>query len=214
MAIFERPYDSLEELHETELEYLKTMFYSGVPLAVPAAMHYCAKHGLNAPRWLVIESTKMHCTYLCGNAPKKRGRSSGIVNRNRQDAIDFARWDTVVEIREYRKLLQKEVDTLRALAGRRARDVLKEYMKMLDWTGTNDLSAFECVSMLQAETYAHCGPDAMKTSYRKAEKGMRDPATAMRYRVLDPDFLRIVGTSIDQSVNQGKKIVPLYDLTI
>ena len=51
MAIFQRPYECLEQLHETELEYHKLMLASGVPIAVPAAMYYCAKYGLNAPRF-------------------------------------------------------------------------------------------------------------------------------------------------------------------
>lgn len=211
MAVFERPYNSLDELHETELEHHKKMIDSGVPLAVPAAMFYCARHGLNPPWWLVLESAKTHCASLLGNAPKKRGRSSGVVNRYRQDANHYARWDAVVEIRERRKSLQKEVDALRSLPGRQARNILKEYMKLLDWVGSNDLAAFECAAILLDGTRAQGGPDAVKKSYQKVERNMRNPGTAMRYYMLDPAFLRLIGAAIEPA-RQGKKILPLCDL--
>jgi hypothetical protein len=213
MAIFERPYESLEQLHETELEYHKLMLASGVPIAVPAAMYYCAKYGLNAPRWLIIESAKMLCAYLRGNVPKKRGRSSGIVNRYRQDAIDYARWDAVIELRRNRDSLRKEIDELRGLRGRKARDILNERSKLLNWVGTNNDDAFECASLLLADTPAQGKPDAIRRSYLKVEKNDRNPATAIRYRILDPHFLRLVGADLDLSFPPGKKIVPLYDLT-
>src|SRR2546430_12638278 len=113
MPIFERPFESLEELHETELEYLKRMFDSGVPIAVPAALDYCARHGVTVPRCLTVEAAKMFCSHLSGNAPKGRGRSCGTVNRYRQDAIDYVRWDAVIEVRENRVRLREDIKTLR-----------------------------------------------------------------------------------------------------
>jgi hypothetical protein len=213
MAIFERPYESLEQLHETELEYHKLMLASGVPIAVPAAMYYCAKYGLNPPRWLIIESAKMLCAYLRGNVPKERGRSAGIINRYRQDAIDSARWDAVIEVRKNRASLRKDIDELRALPGRKARNILNERSKVLDWAGTNNDDAFECASLLLADTPAHGKPGTIRRSYLKVEKNMRNRATAMRYRILETQFLRLVGADITQPVSRGKKIMPLYDLT-
>jgi hypothetical protein len=213
MAVFDRPYESLEELHEAELEHLKIMVDSGVRIAVPAAMAYCAKHRLSPPRWLVIESANMLGDYLSGNLPKERGRSSGIVNRYRQDTIDRERWEAVIEVRENRDRLREEIKKLRALPGRRARDILDECTKLLDWVGTNNDAAFECASLLLARTPAKGGPDAIRTSYRNVERNMRNPATAMRYCILDPQFLRLIGAEIAQPASQGKKIVPLYDLT-
>jgi hypothetical protein len=182
----------MEELHETELDYHELMFLCGVPIAVPAAIYYCAKHGLAAPRWLIIESAKMHCAHLRGNVPKERGRSSGIINRYRQDAIDYMRWEAVTEVRERRDLLRKEIEELRALRGRRARDILNERAKLLQWAGTNKDDAFERASLLLAETPARGGPDAMDKSYRTVKRNMRNPATAVRYHILDPQFLRLV----------------------
>jgi hypothetical protein len=192
MAIFERPYESLEQLDETELEYHKLMFASGVPIAVPAAMYYCAKYGLNAPRWLIIEA---------------------VINRYRQDAIDYARWDAVIEVREKRDSLRKDIDELRALPGRKARNILNERSKVRDWAGTNNDDAFECASLLLADTPAHGKPDTIRRSYLKVEKNMRNPATSMRYRILETQFLRSVGADLALGASPDKKIVPLYDLT-
>jgi hypothetical protein len=214
VAIFARPYESLEELHETELEYHKQMSASGVPIGGPAAMYYCARHGLDAPRWLIIESSKMHCAHLRGSVPKERGRSAGIINRYRQDAVDRARWEAVIEVREHRDSLREETNELRALPGRKAREILNESTKLLDWAGTNNDDAFESASLLLAETPARGRPDAIRRSYRKLEKNMRNPVTAMRYRILDPQFLQLVGARIAQPAGRGKKIVPLYDLTV
>jgi hypothetical protein len=213
MAIFEHRHECVEELHETELGYHEVMLLCGVPIAVPAAMYYCAKHGLNAPRWLVSEATKMHCLHLRGNVPKERGRSSGIINRYRQNAIDYLRWEAVIEVREQREALRKDVSELSALPGRKARDLLKERTKLVDWVGTNNDDAFECASLLLAETPARGGPDAIKKSYRTVRKNMCSPARALRYRVLDPQFLRLVDADIAHRDAPGKKIVPLYDLT-
>jgi hypothetical protein len=155
----------------------------------------------------------MHCLHLRGNVPKERGRSAGIINRYRQDAIDYMRWEAVIEVREQREALQKDVSELSVLPGRRARDLLTERTKLLDWVGTNNDGAFECASLLLAETPARGGPDAIKKSYRTVRKNMCNPARALRYRVVDPQFLRLVGADTGQLDAPGKKIVPLYDLT-
>jgi hypothetical protein len=213
MPIFERPFQSLEELHETELEYLKQMFACGAPIAIPAALFYCARHGLNAPRWLVVEAAKMLCAHLGGSVPRERGRSCGIINRYRQDAVDHARWEAVIEVRENRNSLRKDIETLRRLPGHKARDILNERSKLLDWAGTNNDDAFECASLLLADTAAHGKPDAIRRSYLRVEKNVHTPATAMRYRILETQFLRLVGVDIARPIRPGKKIVPLYDLT-
>ena len=190
------------------------MFTCGVPIAIPAALYYCATHGLNAPRWLVVEAAKMLCAHLSWNVPKERGRSCGIINRYRQDAIDRARWEAVIEVRENRNYLREDIETPRGLRGHKARDILEETRKLLDWAGTNNDDAFECASLILADTPAHGKPDAIRRSYLRVEKNMRTPATAMRYRILETQFLRLVGVDITRPIRPGKKIVPLYDLTV
>src|SRR5450756_692729 len=60
----DHPFRSLKKLHETQLNDFEAMFQSGVALAVPAAAHYCAEHGLVAPAWLTKTSAELFCTIL------------------------------------------------------------------------------------------------------------------------------------------------------
>jgi hypothetical protein len=213
MTIFERPYESLEELHETELEYFKQMFDCGAPIAVPAAQSYCTKHGLNPPPWLMMATGSMLCAHLRGDAPKERGRSSGIINRARRHAIDYVRWDVVIEVRERRACLRQEIKELRASSGEKALRILEERRKLLDWLVNKNYDVFECASRLLAKTPACGGRDAIKKSYQKVNENMRNPAMALHYHILDPQFLRSVGIDITRPFSPGKKIVPLYNLT-
>jgi hypothetical protein len=210
---FERPFEHLEELHETELEELKLMFGSGVPLALTAAMAYCVRHGLTPPPWVISESLKVQCAQLRGDTPKKPGRSNGVVERYRQDSIDFARWEWVVEICENRTLLQSKIDELSKIPGRAAREHRNEYEKLLKRLGKNYDDAFACASIQLRGTPAKGKADAVRTSFWKVQRNMRDQATAMRYHILNSEFVRSVGAITDPSDGQGKKVSPLFDLT-
>jgi hypothetical protein len=100
-----------------------------------------------------------------------------------------------------------------SVPGRRARNILNERSKVLNWAGTNNDDAFESASLLLADTPAHGKPDTIRRSFLKVEKDMRNPATAMRYRILETQFLRSVGADLALGASPDKKIVPLYDLT-
>src|SRR5665213_274738 len=64
---------SLEKHHETELKTFKAMFRAGVAVAIPAAVHYCAEHGLVAPAWLTNASADLFCKILRLDTPKAMG---------------------------------------------------------------------------------------------------------------------------------------------
>ena len=100
MPIHERPFDTLEQFDEAELEQRKLMFESGTPIAAIAAVAYCDEHSLYPPRWAVAESLKIQLAAIRGDKPGRQGRSSGIRDRYRQDAIDYIRWDMVIQVRE------------------------------------------------------------------------------------------------------------------
>ena len=93
-----------------------------------------------------------------------------------------------------------------------ARSIQKECEELLKDAGTGDLDAFEYASEKLAKTPAKGGDDAVKKSYRKVEKRMRDPAAAMRYHILHHEFLRIIGAAPELK-SQGKKISPFCNLT-
>ena len=211
MAICERPFNSLDELHETQLEYFKMMLDTGV--AVPAAMHYCTEHGLNAPPWLMRAATDLIVDLLKREKSKKRGRAASAVARYRQDMIDLARWDAIREVREKQKEFREDVEKLRTMPNVR-RDLLEERRKMLEWLGRGSLRAYECAAMLLIGTEAFAGPDAMKKAYGRVERNSVDPKQATRYHVLQPRFLRRLGLESLLNVKPGKKFKPFYDLTL
>jgi hypothetical protein len=209
MPIHERPFDSLEQLHETEFEQYKLMFDSGTLLAVTAALDYCDNHSLTPLAWAVTEAVKIQCASIRGDTPGKRGRSNGVGDRYRQDAIDYLRWDTVVKIREYRQNLEDNIEALSELPGPTAREHRTYYEKQLCWAKAD---SFKCVSLLLTRSPAFGAPEAVKKSFLKVEKNMREQKTAMRYYILDPAFLRKVGVCVDPLDRPGKKIVDLFDL--
>jgi hypothetical protein len=211
MPIHERPFESIGQLHENELEQFRMMFDAGTDLAVTAALNYCNKYRLNPPLWVIAESDKLQCAALRGT-PKKRGRSTGTVSRYVQDGIDYRRWDTVVEVLEYRESLPEKIRSLSRSVKPSAETQRICLERNLRWTGTNDEDAFACASMLLKHTPAFGGPDAVKKSYYKVIRNSRSQSTAMRYYILDPEFLRNLGVA-NQPDRSDKKITHLFDLT-
>jgi hypothetical protein len=207
MPIHERPFDTLAQFHEAQLEHRKLMFEMGTPLAVIEAMAYCDEHGLTPPRWAVAESVKIHCAAIRGDRSGRGGRSSGIRDRYKQDMIDYIRWDMVIQIREKRKLLRYEIKALSNLTGPAAlkhRSICKE---QLDWASTD---SFKLASRQLARSPAFCASEAMKKSFLKVARNMRNPRTAARYRILDARFLRKVGVVVNPPDPPGKKIADLF----
>ena len=185
MPRFERPFRSIEEFHETQLDDFETMFRSGVAVAIPAALHYCAEYGLGAPAWLAKASADFLCIKLQLNSPKKkRGRAANLVARYCQDMIHFARWDEVDLVLEQRKDCRREIAELRALP-KVPRLMLKEQGKALKRLGRTLDDAFECASENLARTKASGGWDTMRKSYRRVERCRNDPTQATRWQIDD-----------------------------
>lgn len=202
MPRFERPFRSIEELHETQLDIFAKMIRTGVAVAIPAAEYYCSEHGLAAPAWLTKASVNLHCNTLRGDTTKKRGRASGPVTRYRQDMIDFARWDEICVVREQQKIFRRQVAKLRALA-KVPRHMLNEKEKMLNRLGHTFDDAYEYVSKDLKKTNARGGWDTMRRSYREVERISKDPTQAMRYHQLDSQFLRRLGIKAPLDVRHG-----------
>jgi hypothetical protein len=112
---FERPFRSIEELYETQLDDFEIMYRLGSALAVQAAVHYCAKHSLVAPAWLTKASDDSLCTALRRYAPKKIGRASDPLVRHRRAMIALARWDEVRIVRDQQEKFRRNVTELRDL---------------------------------------------------------------------------------------------------
>src|SRR5436190_20532610 len=112
MRPFKRPFKSIAELHAERLECFRVSWHR--ELGVAAALDYCAKHGLEAPRWVVEQAPALLCNALRRSGPKNRGRACNPIARYRQDMIDYERWDAVRDIRAKQKEIRKEVNELRS----------------------------------------------------------------------------------------------------
>ena len=147
----DNPFRSLKKLHESQLSDFEAMFRAGVVMAIPAAVDYCAEHGLVAPAWLTKASAKLFCTLLRSDTPKVIGRANGFVSRLREHMKDFARWDAVCAVEDERKHFRREVAKLRALPMTsrelQKRDkLLREMEKRIARLGNTLDRAFKCAS--------------------------------------------------------------------
>ena len=70
--------------------------------------------------------------------------------------------------------------------------------------------SFKLASRLLARSPAFCASEAMRTSFLKVARNMRNPRTAARYRILDARFLRKVGVVVNPPDPPGKKIADLF----
>ena len=210
-----RTAESLEDFHLRRMEWFEGMRRGGNAIAIPAAVQYCSKHDLAFPPWLVKATAAHYAELLRRDVPKKRGRSVSLVDRYRQDMTDYARWEEVKTVREQQIEILDEVNFLRANLSKAPSGRLEDREKMLKWAGRSLKRAYECASMLLAETSAFGGPDAIKSSYLAVEKANRTQAQSLRYHMLDEDFLVSIGIEpISHRRPQVRKVVPLYDLTL
>lgn len=207
MQLFRRPFRSIDELHAEQLECYRRSWHRA--LGVAAALHYCAKHDLTLPRWVLSAAPIVLGCALSKSLSNKRGRSGSPLARYRQDMVDYARWDAVCEVRSRQISLREELDELRACKAA-PRPLTEEHEKLLRWVGHTWLRAYECAAMILAQTIARGGPDAMKGSYIRV-KGNQHP---LRYHLFDRDFLRSLGLEIDCDRQRHRKIIPLHQLTL
>ena len=209
MSRFERPYRSIEELHETQLDDFETMSRSGVAVAIPAALHYCAEYGLSAPAWLVSASADLLCITLRSDTRRKRGRAARLVARYRQDMVHFARWDEICVAREQQKIFSKQVKELRTLPKAKGellekqRKLINEQEEMLKRLGHTFDDAVEYARQRLKKTKATGRWDTMRSSYRLVQRHHKDPTQAKRYQVFSASFLHKLGIKSPLSVKPG-----------
>lgn len=202
------------DVFQRELNRLRVMASNGIVAAVPAALHFCQQWKQPVPDWLLAESTELLCSLLKGDEPKRRGRASSHIARLRQDGIDYSRWSTVIWQREAQLDLLRQVESIRADDRGISAAYREDREKLQAWLGTTLDRAFECSTMILEGTAAFGSPDAIKRSYFKVERNMAIPKEAVRYSQLDPHFLRKLGIEWEPFVRPGRKLEPLYVLSL
>lgn len=205
---------SATDLFERELDHLRNMANAGFVVAVPAALHFCKKWRQEIPDWLLSASIELLCSLLKGDQPKRRGRAASHIARLRQDNIDYNRWGTVLAQRDAQRDLLEQVESLRSWRDDVPPAIREDREKLQAWLGTTLERAFECSTMTLEGTRAFGSPDAIKRSYFKVETAMASRTKALRYTQLDPEFLRTLGVEWEPFVRPGRKIEPMYNLSL
>jgi hypothetical protein len=205
--------DSLDEIHQRQLSWFQAMAQGGSELAPAAALDYCDRNGVTAPAWVMEIATAGYCNALTGFSPKKLGRSSGPIERYRQDINDHARWSEIIDLRFKQTELREHVEMMRT-RGQTSKANPSEAEKNLAWVGNSLERAYECASMLLRGTPAFRGPDAMKASYFRVIQTNREQAQPLRYHLFDPQFLARIGIEHPTFWGRGRKVVALYNLTL
>src|ERR1043165_2106140 len=209
--ILRRPVSSLAELHAERLEGLRICWHR--ELAAVAAIHYCRTHRLPAPEWLIDGAGNLLFSLLRHAKQGKRGRASGAVARYRQDMIDYARWDTVREVREKQAEIREQVEKLRSIQGV-PRSLLEEREKMLFWIGHDWLRTYECAAMILRNTGSAGGPDAMKASYLRVKRNNKDPSQSLRYHLLNPVVIAKLGIRVVLQPRRSERARPFFDMSL
>lgn len=207
MPSFSEPNHALEEFDRREMKNFERMVQASVMVGVPAALHYCAKHEVSVPAWLVRAALDLLCDLLKREKSTKRGRAAGAVARYHQDMIDMTRWNEVCVLREKQAVIHENVsyysNTSIASSPRFAEEVVRAA-----WFGHSLSRIFECVSDQLERTEAFGSPESIKRSYRQVERNNRSPTQAFRYCILDPLFLRMLGINHDLGYGRGVKFAP------
>ena len=193
---------------------LEEMIDNGIAVAVPAALHHCLEWKCPVPDWLVAASIDLMSDLLKSERPKRRGRTATHIARYRQDNIDGSRWSTVVWQREAQRDLLDQVRRLPKTPNLDD-DFREDRIRLQKWLGTTLSRAFECSSMILEGTQAFGSPDAIKRSYFKVLRNLKDPKQRLRYHFIDPQFLmHKLGIMWEPFVRPGRKIEPLYNLSL
>jgi hypothetical protein len=178
--------DALQEHHAKTLDDLKKVAAAGVQLAIPAALHYCAKHGLEPPRWVVASASKLLCTVLNPKTRWKGSRSNGIVHRYRQDMIDYGRADCVEWLKERRAYNKEEIRELSRTPGDKAKLIREQFEMEVKQIGSKNDVVYDTASRVLRKTDARGSPTTIRASYKKVRKNSKDEMERYRYFVFDP----------------------------
>jgi hypothetical protein len=177
--------------YERRLLGHKAAWLAGDATALEAALHYCSKHSLPVPDWLRDLFVAGSPARLAAITAKKMGRSNSAAARKYTDMVHYARYDTVCEIREQQLLQQRTLDELRATPNA-PRHMILEKERMLRFVGRSLDDAFECASQLLDGTPARGKAGTIKRSYNLVARTSKNPDKAMRFMILDGDFLRSI----------------------
>lgn len=178
---------------DKELESLRAACEEGHLLAIYQAGHWCDQNRITPPVWLYEAHKRLADMLLEGGLPKGKGRSHGAFGEFRQDTINLARfymvedmkrhqeeqWDEHEETLQRTDLSESDRETLIRNAPRNFGKTVSEY--------------FGHTSEELRGTAAQGSPDAIRSSYYKVAKDMKDPVASLKYKLMSDHVLRRAG---------------------
>jgi hypothetical protein len=184
----------LKLFYERQLLDHKAAWQAGDATALEAALHYCSKHSLTVPDWLRDLFVASSPARLAAHTAKRMGRSNSAAARKQADMVHYARYDTVCEVREQQLLQQRSLDEWRSTPNT-PRQMIREKEQMVRFVGRSLERAFECASELLCGTPARGEFGTIKRSYNLVVRASKKPDEAMRFMILESDFLRAIKIS-------------------
>jgi hypothetical protein len=226
----------LQEHHRIELEAFQSSFHK--ELAIAQMLFYCAEENICVYGPMLKTVAALFCELLQNQKTNQRGRTAGPILRYRQDYWDLERWHAVNLIRKIRKKTSRNMKFLGKQCARLTRLLkyedgkakCRDDAKMRDlreelawrqyqftdegkWQVWLKNGTFECASRSLAGRKARAGSDAMRASFMRVEKKLKDPTEPARYIFFEDRFLTNLGFSPLHERKPGTKSIPLYSRT-
>ena len=120
--------------------------------------------------------------------------------------IHYARWDAVVEARDFQKTGLREY--FDALKDPKFSDQTKRELKAYPPAfveGTTWEDAYEAAAKMLKGTAAFGRPATMKNSYLKVQKDFKDPSKAYRYSIMSHRTLKLLGANFEPPRRRRRK---------
>jgi hypothetical protein len=172
-------------------------------IATAGAMDYCATHEVCPPGWLVAEAASLMIELLKREKTTRRGSNASHLARFHQERKDIERWDAVMEVRRIRWMARQDENALKRSPKRKVTDsFMKSYMKRKEWLKQD---TFECAAILLRGRDAHVSAYGVRKSYKKMERSLKDPSSAIGAWFDDP-FLKKLGLQASFERKPGTNI--------
>jgi hypothetical protein len=171
---------------------LREVSDAGMQLAVPAALYYCSQNGISPPKWLTNRASDLLNALLHLEGDRTRRRRREPVLTYMKDQVHYARYDAVQSAKEARVTLSENRQEMEGRKGKKADRIVRDLDFNLNRV-RSDESIFEEVKNQLKKTAAAGGADAVKKSYQRISKEVREQGMVFKYHSFDDRFLRRIG---------------------
>lgn len=193
---------------DRELTSLRKAVRAGNLLAIYQAGHWCETHKVSPPIWLYEAHRQLSEMLLQGGLPTGKGRNHGVFGQFRQDTINLARYYIVKEMKDHQDTQWAEYEEAlqRTDLSERDRETLIRNPPR-NFGKTKD-GHFRHASEELRGTAAQGSPGAIRLSYYKVAKDMKDPVASLKYKLMSDHVLRKAGLEELTPSALTRKVLP------